>query len=202
MAELTDYASLTSAISDWDVRSWTAAETDQFIRLAEAEFRLYFGPNFAMESSTALTFADGVASLPSGFLRAIDLSHATYGPMQQVSWAALARLNPLGQAGVPTHFAVGGSSIKTADLFDGDATLTYEGTLTGLSSANTTNWLITNAPQAYLSMCLSMAKAKMEVFDAAALYRQQALQTLADLGIQSMVAQSSRGTVTLPGATP
>ncbi len=198
---ITDYASLVTAISDWDVLDHPG-DVDELIGLAEAEFRIYVGPSYVKETTATLTFASGLADIPAGYVRAISLTHPTGGPLTQTSWDALNTLNPFGMSGIPTLYALSGSQIKTAPVFDGDADFTYEGTLTGLSSGNTTNWLITYAPQAYLSMCLSMAKAKFEDYQVAAVLRSQSLQTLSDLGIQATVAQYGHAGMTIRGATP
>jgi hypothetical protein len=199
MAQITDYDTLSAAINSWDERTH---DVDELIGLAEGEFRLYFGPNYTKETTGTLTFTAGVAAIPAGYIRPVAMSHATGGPLTQVSWDALNTYNPMGLSGIPTLYALSGSQIKTAPLHDGDLTFTYEGTLAGLSGSNATNWLITNAPQAYLSMCMSFAKAKFEDYPNAALLKSAAFQTLGDLGIQSTVAQYGKASMTIRGATP
>ena len=202
MAQITDYATLTAALSNWDARTWSSADTDEAIGLAEAEIRLYLGPNYAKETTVTLnTDASGEASLPSGFIRVLSLTHSTFGPLQQVAREALDQYNVLGLSGVPAYYAITGSIIKTAPIYDGNLTLTFDGKLTGLSGSNTTNWLITNAPQAYLSLCMYFLKAKMEDPLAQA-YRAQGMQTLADLNLQALVGQYGRTALTIKGPTP
>jgi hypothetical protein len=199
MSQVTDYTTLSAAIDTWDERTH---DSDELIGLAEAEFRLYLGPNFAKETSTTLTFASGSAALPAGYVRTLALTHSVYGTLGQRSIGAVRSRRIADASGIPDIFAITGSTVETAPSYTGDLTFDYEGTLAGLTSANATNWLITNAPQAYLSMCLSMAKAKFEDYQSAAVLRSQAISTLNDLGIQSMVGQLSRASVTIPGATP
>jgi len=199
MSQVTDYTTLAAAIDTWDERTH---DSDELIGLAEAEFRLYLGPNFAKETSTTLTFASGSAALPAGYVRALALTHSVYGTLGQRSIGAVRSRRIADASGIPDIFAITGSTVETAPSYTGDLTFDYEGTLAGLTSTNATNWLITNAPQAYLSMCLSMAKAKFEDYQSAAVLRSQAISTLNDLGIQSMVGQLSRASVTIPGATP
>lgn len=199
MAQVTDYTTLAAAIDTWDERTH---DSDELIGLAEAEFRLYLGPNFAKETSATLTFASGSAALPAGYVRTLALTHSVYGTLGQRSIGAVRSRRIADASGIPDIFAITGSTVETAPSYTGDLTFDYEGTLAGLTASNTTNWLITNAPQAYLSMCLSMAKAKFEDYQGAALLRSQAISTLNDLGIQSMVGQLSRASVTIPGATP
>lgn len=200
MAAITNYSTLSDAINSWEERTH---DTDELIGLAEAEFRLLLGPNFAKEAVTTLTFTAGVATLPSGFVRPISLTVTTYGEVPFRDMHTVEQVLSTGIGGVaPSMVAISGPSIYSAPLYTGSATFVYEGTFTGLTSVNSTNWLITNAPQAYLAMCMSLAKAKFEDFNAAALYRQSAEQTLNRLGIQSMVGQYGRSTMTIRGATP
>jgi hypothetical protein len=203
MAAIVDYATLTSEIGSHMKRTYTSAETDGFIGLAEGEFRLYLGPNFAKQTSSTPTFTSGSATLPSGFVRPLAVSHSTYGLLDEADIGTIreARVN---SAAIPSKFAITGSTIVLDDdSYSGtDITLDYEGTLTGLSGSNTTNWLVLNAPQAYLKMCLSYANARLKSLDQASALRAAALQDLADLGIQSTVAQLSRAAVRIPGSTP
>jgi hypothetical protein len=105
-------------------------------------------------------------------------------------------------SGIPSKYAIQGATIITAASFTGSLTLDYEGTLGGLTSINTTNWLITYAPQAYLAMCKSFVYAWQEDMGNAATWRSAAQGTLSELGLQSMVMQQGRASVRIPGATP
>jgi len=201
MAAITDYTTLVAAVQDWAERS--DFDADEIIGLAEADFRIEFGPNFALETAgTTLTFASGAAALPAGFLRPIALTHSTYGPLTEATLGRVRERRVWDSSGIPNIYAVTGASVLVAPSYDGDLTLEYEGSLIGLSGGNTTNWLVTNAPQAYLSMCKSYAMARAEDYAQAATLRALALGTLNSLGIQSMVAQLSRASVRIPGATP
>jgi hypothetical protein len=198
---ITTYATLTTALSDWAERTYTSAQTDEAIGLAEGEFRLYFGPHFSKETTTTLAFTSGSATLPTGLVRTISMVHATYGALTEATPGVIREQRIWDTSGVPSKFAIEGTTIITAASYTGNLTHDYEGTLTGLSSGNTTNWLITYAPQAYLSMCLYFLKAREEDAQATG-YKLTALKTLDDLGIQSMVMQQGRASVRIPGQTP
>lgn len=200
MAAITDYTTLVAAMQDWAERA--DQDEDEIIGLAEAEFRIHLGPHFSKGTSTTLTFTSGAATLPTGLVRVISLVHATYGTLTQKTTGEVRDRRVWDASGIPGIYAIEGASILTAPVYTGDLTFDYEGTLSGLTSGNTTNWLITYAPQAYLSMCLSFIKARAEDYEAAALLRASSLRTLNDLGIQSMVMQQGRASVTIPGATP
>lgn len=200
---VTDYASIRTELNNFTERSYTTAQVDTFIGLGEADFNLYLGPNYVRETSATInTDANGVASLPAGFVTFKSCVHATVGPLSLVTWDELARYNPLAQGGIPARCAISGSQIKTAPVFDGDLTLNFEGTLAPLTSGNTTNWLLDQAPQAYFWMVMAQAKASEEDEARAAAYQAKAMQTIRDLGIQSMVAQFGRASYRARGVTP
>lgn len=203
MAAITDYTSLSTAINDFTERDYAADDLDRFIGLAEGEFRLYLGPHYARETATAvLAFTAGTAGQPSGFIRPVSLLHTTYGALVQGPIAAIRQRRVWDASGIPQIYAVTGATIETGPAYTGDLTLDYEASLSGLSGSNATNWLISNAPQAYLSMCLSMEAAFTRDFNTAATLEGKSKQTLNDLGIQSMVAQYGSSRPVLRGATP
>lgn len=199
MAAITNYTTLAAAIDNWDERTHDAAE---LIGLAEAEFRLHLSPHYARDTSNAsLAFTSGSAALPSGFIRPLALTHGTYGQLHATTIGAVRERRIWLTTGIPDCYAITGSTIEVAPSYTGNLALDYEATLTGLSGSNETNWLITNAPQAYLSMCLHFAKAKWED-PAAGAYKAQALNTLDNLTTQSTVAQYGNAKPRIPGATP
>jgi hypothetical protein len=201
MAAITDYTTLVAAVQDWAERS--DFDADEIIGLAEADFRIEFGPNFALETAgTTLTFTAGSAALPAGFIRPLALTHSVYGPLTSATIGRIRERRVWDSSGIPDIYAVTGTTILVAPSYVGDLTLDYEGSLVGLTSGNPTNWLVTNAPQAYLSMCKSYVAARGEDYGQAATLSAKASGTLNALGIQSMVAQINRASVRIPGATP
>lgn len=202
MAAVTSYSTLSTRINDETERSYTQGQLDGFIADAEAEFRLYLGPNFSKETSTTLAFTSGSATLPTGLVRMLSLAHTTYGPLKESPIERIRRLRIDGNTTVPAEYCITGTTILTDATYTGNLTLDYEGTLTGLSSGNTTNWLVTYAPTAYVHMCIAYAKLFEEDYEGAAVRQAQAKRILDDLGIQTMVMQRGRAAVTIPGTTP
>ena len=198
MAQITDYTTLSAALEDWEERT---LDVDELIGLAEAEFRLHLGPHYARETSVTVTFASGSAALPTGFVRAVAMTHATYGEVTPATLAQVRKRRVYDTSGIPSIYAVTGSSLECAPSFSGDVTFDYEAKLTGLSGGNATNWLITNAPQAYLDMCRYYSKSKFED-QSGALFRAASLATLDALVSQSTVAKYGQGGAVLRGATP
>jgi hypothetical protein len=200
MAAITTYATLQTSLADWAERS--DYDFDEILGLAEAEFRIYLGPHFSKESTATLAVVSGIATLPTGLVRLLSLVHDTYGEMMEASTGAIREQLSWDSSGIPRKYAIQGTSIITAAAYTGNLTIDAEGSLLGLTSVNTTNWLITYAPQAYLAMCKSFVYAWMEDLSNASTWRSAALGTLADLGIQSVVMQYGRASLRVRGATP
>jgi hypothetical protein len=202
MAAVTDYATLSTAINDFTDEAFSSGDLDRIIGLAESAIRLYLPPNFAKQASTTLAFTTGSAALPSGYIRAISLVHTTYGGLTQRDIGAVRQLRVFDTSGIPSIYAMTGATVEVASSYTGNLTLDYEGSLTGLSSGNTTNWLVTNAPHVYLQACIAVQKFyRMDMGNFAGM--QQAVgQVLNDLGFQSIVGGFGRAGLTLPGATP
>lgn len=204
MTAITDYASLTTAIGDWSERTYASTRTDQFIALAEAEFALMLRNYRREETATITTNSSGVASLPSDFLKVRSLTRDYSGavPLIPAGWQSLINQNAYGESGEPIWFAISEGSVKVAPIAEDDFTLVYEAKLTALSSGNTTNWLITLAPQAYLYMCLATQEAFEKNFQEAAVWKAQAMEKLHDIGVLSDTAQYGNAEMTLDMVTP
>lgn len=198
---ITDYASLSTAINDFPERSYDQGTIDRFIGLAEGFIRLYLGPNFAKNASVTLTVTSGSAALPAGFVRALSVVHATYGQLTEKAIGEVRQRRVVDTSGVPDIYAITGSTVEIAPSFSGSLTMDLEGSLTGLSGSNTTNWLVTNAPQVYLACCLAVEAGYRTGAD---LIQTQGavVQICGDLGLQSNVGAHGRAAVTIPGWTP
>ena len=64
-------------------------------------------------------------------------------------------MNPNEDQGDPTHYAIIGTTLKVTPIYEDSFNAVFESKLTALSASNTTNWLLTLAPDAYLTMCLA-----------------------------------------------
>lgn len=199
---VTDYASIRTEINSHADRSYTQAQIDTFIGLFEADAQLELGPNYQRETSTTVAVASGSGSLPTGFVRPISLSHATYGVLDLKTRDALIAYNPTGASGVPTQWAIEGTSLYVAYALDADYTLHYEGRFAPLTSLNTTNWLIVAAPQAYFWGVLAQVRAYQKDFQNAAVLGAKAMDVVRKVVAQSMGGQFARASLNIRGATP
>jgi hypothetical protein len=150
---LSTYSELQAAIATWVVRTDQTATIPDFITLYEADAnrRIRIRQNTA---TTQLTLTAGTASvtLPTGFLEEIELNFddepqaLTRGTFDDID-----RYNTsTSTADRPTLYAITSDSI----IFDTEADVTYTLNLRYYTKWNiavsNTNWLLTNAPDAYL----------------------------------------------------
>ena len=204
MATITDYASLTTAIGDWSERTYTQSQVDGFIGLFEARANRILGHNYRREVEKTLnTDANGEVTLPTGFvgMRSIVRDVSGSVPLLPVTWGQLSTLNPYAESGDPVNYAISGSTLKVAPIAGDDFTAVYWSKLTGLNSTDTTNWLITLAPDAYLWGVLAQAYA-FEEDPRAMNYREISDAIIDELRVMSDLAQFSNAEVVLDTVTP
>lgn len=163
---ISSYSELVTAIQNWSARTDTEVtdRIDEFITLAED--RIFYGDESiglqplrvrAMESVQDLTISSQSTALPTGFLesRSFYLNTSTkedmaYFPPDRF-WSSIAGAES--STGLPKIYTIQGDNLVVAPAPDSTYTgklLSYT-KLAGLSSGNTTNWLITNSPGTYLA---------------------------------------------------
>lgn len=205
MAELDTYSSLTGAIASWGKRTYTTSQLDQFIRVAEADANMRLGQSFRVGTETTVTTnSEGVAALPSGFIGMVSIVRDVLGsvPLKQVSWDALTSRNPYATAGDPEVYAIKGSLLKVAPVVEDDFIAQFSSTLSGLTATNTTNWLLSLAPNYYLFACRAAAYAYHEQFDLAAPLEAKASDILEKVISQAQVAALGNAEMTFDGVMP
>jgi hypothetical protein len=135
---ISTYAELQTAAGNWLNRSDLTARIPEFIALAEARFRRKLDdPD--QETTATITFTDGVAPLPADF-----------GSLREIDG------DDLGEDVIA--YDIVGDEIHTNPAVTGTADITYKASLPALSVSNTTNWLLTRAPDAYLFGTLIQAE--------------------------------------------
>lgn len=208
------YTELLAAAANWLARDDLTLRIPEFVTLAEAKFnRTLFHPQ--METRTTLTVDTGSATpelltLPTGFqtVRSVRLSGVTGKP----------RLNFLTQtqmedyrysidniAGQPTSFSIWGSQLELAQTpsLAYDVQLLYRTNIPALAS-NSTNWLLTAAPDLYLYGTLLEAMPYIQNDSRVSLWAtglQTVMEQLNALA-ERQSFDSGPTTVSLPGNTP
>lgn len=212
------YATLVSAATEYLARDQDAtliARIPDFITLAEAKFnRVLLHPKMEVRSTAVVDTASTdpeFISLPSDFqtMRRIRLSGVTGKPrLQFMSQTQLEdyRYSIDNVTDQPVYFAIVGDELELAPTPNEDYTLemVYRANIPALTSTNTTNWLLTLAPDLYLYGTLLESAPYMKEDERIAVWSagvQSAIDQLNSHG-ERQSANSGPSDITLPGVVP
>lgn len=155
------YSDLQAAVAEWLARDDLTARIPDFIRLCEAKLNRDLRSNKMEKRATALVNLASdepeFISLPSDFqiMRRVRLNGVTGKPRLDVMTGGQAdeyRASIGNVTGRPRYFTIFGDEIELLPTPDQAYTLemVYRATIPALSNTNTTNWLLTFAPDIYL----------------------------------------------------
>ncbi len=199
---LDTYANLTTAIGSWEDRTFTSDETDEFILLAEALANRKLASDYRRRAtSTINTDSSGVGTIPTGFVGLTSITRNVIGslPLKQVSYAAYIERNPHQVADDAQVFTLlSATQFAVNPITDDDFIVRFSKTVTALSGSNTTNWLLTLAPDFYLFACQAAAAAKWKAYQEAAVLEAKAISILDELVGQGNVAEFGNAEMSLP----
>ena len=158
---LTTYAELKTSVGDWLNRSDLTTAIPDFISLAEAQIERNLRTRQMLLRSTA-TIDTEYAAVPADFLevKSFKLNTNPVTPLQFETIDSMDNLSVVyNSSGKPAYFSVVGGQFRFVPIPDTSYTgeLTYYAKLSKLSSTNTTNWLLTAAPDVYLYGALMQA---------------------------------------------
>lgn len=151
---LSTFAELKASIATWADRTDLTSTIPDFITLAESAINNGDAVNDIaglrvreMENSTTITVTSGSGSLPTGFVAMKRVYSATSSRvLEYVTPEWYLAQYPDGDGGYPIYYTIIGSNI----LVSTDVTVIYYLKVPALSDSNTTNWLLTKAPNVYL----------------------------------------------------
>jgi hypothetical protein len=151
---VTTYAQLVADVKAWIKRSDLDAQIPTFVKLAEAKFNRDLRVRQMEADLTGTIDASNEIAQPSGFLAIKTVWPVGYeaSPLMQQSLDSVTATGRI--TGAPTVYAV----TKDALRFNGSGSIAgvYFSGIPGLQ-ANSTNWLATLAPDAYLFGTLAEA---------------------------------------------
>lgn len=159
---ITTYAELQAAVASWLNRGDLTANIPDFITLAEAQMSTDLKAR-AMETKVSLATVAGTktVALPTDMLemRRLQVVGTYNQPLSYRSPDELSSDYADNGSGQPAVFTVIGANIELAPIPDAvySLELTYQQRIPALSVSNTTNWLLTNWPNAYLYASLIAA---------------------------------------------
>lgn len=159
---LSTYAELQTSIGNWLKDSTLTSVIPDFITLAEARFNRQIRTPEMEAVSTAAVSTESF-SMPTGFLemRSIWLEESPDKPLDYFPPHMLKTVRADGTGGKPTAYTIIGEAIYLAPIpaSSYNVAIAYYAKIPALTNSNTTNWLLTNHPDLYLSASLSAAEA-------------------------------------------
>lgn len=199
------YANLQTEIANYLARSDLTSEIPSFIALAEAKFnRGLKCKDMDQRSTTTVDINSSepeFISLPSDFqsMRRVRLSGVTgkprlfYRSNESMDELRFARQNSTGQ---PAFFTIIGSEMEIFPTPDSAYTIemTYRKLIPALAS-NTSNWLLTSHPDAYLYGALLEAEPYMKNDPRIATWAQMLSQVVDDINKLSIVSSYDSGSL-------
>ena len=145
-----DYDGLKSAIADFLNRDDLSSTIATFVRLAEAQMARDIR-HWRMEKRKTATFDEGFELLPDDWVQTIRLEMGGR-PMELASREEIARWKRSHATARPRYFAHVAGKLEVWPAPDGEyeGELLYVARIPPLSDSEPTNWLLTEAPDAYL----------------------------------------------------
>ena len=153
---ISTYSELKTAVSNWMHRSDLTDRLDEFIDLAEARLSRDLRINqLTLRTTSAAT--DEYHALPSDFLSAVELRLDTAGgkTLRYMPTDQISQKYPEVPSGEPEAYDVVGQYLRIVPVNANGYTIdiTYRAKLPALSDSNTTNYVLTMHPDAYLWAC-------------------------------------------------
>lgn len=215
---ISTYAGLVAAVTEYlarDQDTTLIARIPDFITLAEAKInRVLLHPGMEIRSTTTVDTGSTepeFISLPSDFqtMRRVRLSGVTGKPrLQFMSGTQLDdyRYSTDNVTGQPVYFTIMGMEMELAPTPNEDYTLemVYRANIPALTSSNTTNWLLTLAPDLYLYGTLLESAPYMKEDERIATWALGFKTALDDLNThgERQAANAGPSSISLPGITP
>lgn len=192
---ITSYSELQAAVASWMHRDDLGSVIPDFIVMAEATFN--YGeaePEFPplrcrqMETTDDFAVSSGSVALPSGFLEVRRITAAT-SPVRELEYASpdwLKEAYPSGQdASSPRFYTIEGGNILSVADFE----MVYYTAIPDLAT-NTTNWLLTASPNAYLYTAMMHGYAYVKSPEKVAQCRSMALSAIRGVVRSDMTART------------
>jgi hypothetical protein len=211
---ISNYTELQTAVENWLARSDLTLRIPEFIALCEAKLnRMLFVPQMETRVTTTCDTSDDepeFLSLPSDFqsMRRVRLSSVTGKP--RLSFMSQTQLDDYRHStenitGQPIYFTIMGDEMELAPTPNEDFTveMVYRRNIPALAS-NSTNWLLTSAPDAYLYGALMESAPHIKEDERVAVWATGFATVISDLNTLGFRNSFDAGptSISLPGVTP
>lgn len=150
---LDTYSDLLTAAANWSGRSDLTSRIPEFIELAEAKMNRKLRTKDMVTKNASFSITGEYVALPTGF-GGVKTFYLNTNPKQNLELMADDLMTGLygSNSGKPRHYSIQGSNFRFGPTPDGtySSTLVHWLTVPALTGTNTTNWLMTANPDAYL----------------------------------------------------
>lgn len=150
---LANYSDLLTAAANWSGRSDLTSRIPEFIVLAEAKMNRKLRTKDMETKNNSFSITGEYVATPSGF-GGVRSWYLNTSPTQKLEFMASPLITGLygGTTGKPRFYTVEGANFRFGPPPDAtySSTLTYFLQVPALTGSNTTNWLMTANPDAYL----------------------------------------------------
>ena len=151
---ITTYAELQTAVGNWLMRPDLTSQIPDFITLSEAQMQRDLQDHYKMEATTSLAATSRYTSLPADFMEPKRLymtgANRALLPTTQSEMQDM-RYSSEDAAGTECYYTITAAQIEIYPTPASDTLeLTYIAKFAALSDSNTSNWILADAPDAYL----------------------------------------------------
>lgn len=155
---ITTYDELQAAIDTWAEQSYSDAQKEEFIALAEARLNRKLRA-MEMETRVTATLDSEYLELPDDFqeIRSIEIQD-DLGPVEYITPPHLRSIYASTETGRPQYYTITDGQFQFAPAPGSSYTIEviYYKKIPALSDANTSNWVLASHPDLYLWTCLSL----------------------------------------------
>lgn len=188
---ISTYTELKTAAANWLHRSDLTARIVEFISLAESSLNRNMRLRAMVNSANiTVTQSSAAASLPTGFLSLLEFTDDYYNPITPMTQAEYLRMKTT-EEGKPEYYVLD-SGITFECPSDAAYTYLMRYYKAWDIATDSTNWLLTNAPNVYLYATLAEAAPFMQDMNLGQTYI-----ALRDAAIKEVIRHDHR-TATLP----
>lgn len=196
---LSNYTELKSSVADWLNRADLTSQIPDFIALAEARFNRDLRLNAMLQRDTTVATSDYV-ELPSDWLEHVSVTVINGGtihrPLTYVTNEEFNRLRHQNLTGSFRYYTIQEDNIALLPEMDAGSVsleIFYYGKIPALSDSNTTNWLLTRAPDLYLYGALAAAEMYLANDERLPVWLANVEKIMDDLRMESERAKRSQG---------
>ena len=176
---IVDYSSLQASVSNWMARSDLTATIPDFITISEAEFNRKLRVN-QMMATQSTTPSAGTFELPADYLEWVRVTWtgSLKRSLQYVHPSYLQSQFPDTPTATPSMFTIEGSTdnlglVRIMPIDPTAIDFTYYQKITGLSTSNTSNWLLAAHPDVYLAGAMTEGSVFTKDYQTAGLWKER-----------------------------